>query len=235
MSEKLKEVLKGLHKGEIPEEVALKEVEKSSSLELFSAEQELMNEGFSEEDLKGFCKLHLKAVEDRLEELKSSLEEGHPVQTMISEHQEILKFLDELDELVVSMEKGIIGPNAEALRDFAENLISAGKYHEEKEQTLFSIFEEKGVSGPINILRKEHEELNPEKEKLLELSKDPEKNKEEIIVIINLLSARLRDHIYRENNILYPAALQLIDGEKEWDKIKISCDKIGYCCFDTRN
>lgn len=232
MSKQLKEVLKGLNKGDISEEVALKEVEKASPLELFSAEQELVNEGFSEEDLKGLCKLHLKAVEDRLEELKNSLEDGHPVQTMILEHQEILKFLDELDDLVTSMEKGVLGANAEALRNLAENLISASKYHEKKEEALFSRFEEKGMSGPINILKKEHEELKPEKEKLLELSKDPEKNKEEIIVIINLISAELRDHIYRENNILYPAALQLIDGEKEWDKIKISCDEIGYCCFN---
>jgi DUF438 domain-containing protein len=231
MSEKLKEVLKGLGKSEVAEEVALKEVASASSLELFSVEQELMNEGFPEEKLKSLCKLHLKVVEDRLEELKNSLEEGHPVKTMIVEHEEILKFLDELDELVVSMEKGISGTNSEAIKELAENLISAGKYHEEKENALFSSFEERGITGPTRILETEHEELKSEKEKLLELSKEPEKNKEEIIVVVNLISARLRDHIYRENNILYPAALQLINGKKEWNKIKISCDKIGYCCF----
>ncbi|MEK7279398.1 MAG: hypothetical protein AAB090_01970 [Nitrospirota bacterium] len=41
----------------------------------------------------------------------------------------------------------------------------------------------------------------------------------------------LRDHIFKENNILYPMALQVIQDKNSWDKLKSACDKIGYCCF----
>jgi DUF438 domain-containing protein len=231
MSIKLKEVLKGLSEGDVEEDVALKEIKKASSLELSKAEQELLEEGLSTEDLKGFCKLHLKAVEDKLEELKSSLEEGHPIRTMVSEHEEILKFLDELDGLLTSFEKGISGADAKVLQELAEHLVETEKHHEREENALFPRMEEKGITGPTRIMRMEHDELRPEKKRLLELSKEPEKNKEEIIVIINLLSAKLRDHIFKENNILYPAALQAIKNKEEWNRIKIACDEIGYCCF----
>ena len=41
----------------------------------------------------------------------------------------------------------------------------------------------------------------------------------------------LREHIYKENNILYPAALQVIEDDRVWQKLKDECDSIGYCCF----
>jgi len=200
-------------------------------LELSSAEQELLEEGLSPGALKDFCKLHLKAVEDRLEELKASLEEGHPIRTMISEHEKILNFLDKLDDIVASLERGISGSESESLKELAWFLVDTEKHHEREEKALFPEMEKKGVTGPTRIMRMEHDELLPAKKRLLELSKEPGKDKEEIIVIINLLSAKLRDHIFKENNILYPVALQAIGSKEEWDKIKIACDEIGYCCF----
>ncbi|MEM3522863.1 MAG: DUF438 domain-containing protein, partial [Candidatus Bathyarchaeia archaeon] len=44
------------------------------------------------------------------------------------------------------------------------------------------------------------------------------------------LIKELSNHIYKEDNILYPMALQVIPSER-WDWIKKECDKIGYCCF----
>ncbi|HLF85906.1 MAG TPA: hypothetical protein VI584_02375 [Nitrospiria bacterium] len=41
----------------------------------------------------------------------------------------------------------------------------------------------------------------------------------------------LRDHIFKENNILCPMALQVIPEKNSWDKMKAECDKIEYCCF----
>jgi len=41
----------------------------------------------------------------------------------------------------------------------------------------------------------------------------------------------LRQHIHKENHILYPMAIRTITEDSEWDKMKIKCDEIGYCCF----
>ena len=40
-----------------------------------------------------------------------------------------------------------------------------------------------------------------------------------------------RDHIFKENNILYPTSLEVIQDADTWQKLKDACDKIGYCCF----
>ena len=40
----------------------------------------------------------------------------------------------------------------------------------------------------------------------------------------------LRDHIFKENNILYPTAKDVIEKSK-WEEIKAKSDQIGYCSF----
>ena len=41
----------------------------------------------------------------------------------------------------------------------------------------------------------------------------------------------LKDHIFKENYILYPTALEAIKDEKLWENMIEKCDDIGYCPF----
>jgi len=78
----------------------------------------------------------------------------------------------------------------------------------------------------------DHEEMWPKKKELKSLSQNPDRNKEDIIELIDYLVLNLRDHIFKENNILYPSALEeLVD----WDQIKKEGDEIGYCCFTPKS
>lgn len=228
---RLKEILKGVNNGVITENEALWEIKKSTPLELSIAEQELLEEGISPEELKKFCTIHLKALEDKIEEIKSSLDKGHPIHTMISEHEEILRFLDELDNLIEPLKRGISDEEKKVLQNLSEHLVDAEKHHEREEKVLFPELEKRGITGPTRIMRLEHDELRPIKKRLLELSIEPNKNKNEIIELINVLSFKLRDHIFKENNILYPAALNAIRKDIIWKNIRMECDRIGYCCF----
>jgi hypothetical protein len=44
------------------------------------------------------------------------------------------------------------------------------------------------------------------------------------------IARELESHIFKEDNILYQIALQVLTPE-DWEKVKKECDKIGYCCF----
>ena len=44
------------------------------------------------------------------------------------------------------------------------------------------------------------------------------------------LIEELPSHIYKEDNILYPMAIQVLP-ENMWTAVKKNCDEIGYCCF----
>ena len=73
------------------------------------------------------------------------------------------------------------------------------------------------------------------KKRLYKLAKNHDKMpytgfKEKSKKLVEYIAKELPLHIYKEDNILYPLALQVIP-KKEWLKIKKKCDKIGYYCF----
>ncbi len=77
-------------------------------------------------------------------------------------------------------------------------------------------------------MRQDHEKFKSRKKRLLERSKAPEQHSEEIKELIDFLVFELRDHIFKENNILYPTALEELG---DWEAIRKEGDKIGYCTF----
>jgi DUF438 domain-containing protein len=58
----------------------------------------------------------------------------------------------------------------------------------------------------------------------------PWERHEKIFEVWDSLVNMIPSHIYKEDNILYPMALQVIPKD-EWETIKKKCDEIGYCCF----
>ena len=44
------------------------------------------------------------------------------------------------------------------------------------------------------------------------------------------MASVLTDHIFKENNILYPTAVQTLEPE-EWSQVLEGFEMIGYCCF----
>jgi hypothetical protein len=47
------------------------------------------------------------------------------------------------------------------------------------------------------------------------------------------IANNLKDHIYKEDNILYPTALDTLEPE-EWSEVLEEFERIGYCCFTPR-
>ena len=85
-------------------------------------------------------------------------------------------------------------------------------------------------------MRLEHEDLRKKKRSLRDLGESVEnidfnEYKEKLSKLSNDICFELRDHIYKENYILYPTALESIDDKNNWSNIKEKCDKIGYCDF----
>jgi len=81
----------------------------------------------------------------------------------------------------------------------------------------------------------EHNELKEKKKQLLELLKNRDTLTfqdfaKQLIDAGNFITDELANHIYKENHILYPAALKVINDE-EWKEIQKQCDELGYCCF----
>ncbi|MEF8832643.1 MAG: DUF438 domain-containing protein, partial [Candidatus Thermoplasmatota archaeon] len=104
--EELYESLKSLAEGEISEKEALEKIKRAEPVEISKAEQRLVQEeDFGKKEFKDFCDVHLKAVEEKVEDMKNELEEGHPIRTLVLEHEEILEALDGLEDLRETLEE----------------------------------------------------------------------------------------------------------------------------------
>jgi uncharacterized protein len=178
--------------------------------------------------------------DDQVEKMQMELPKGHTVSTMMSEHEAILEFLDELDWVnrsIQEMSEYTPGQEEfERLNHIAEHLVETERHHRREEQVLFPELERRGVEGPPAVMRQEHEQLRPRKQRLLELARSAEAAdfdafKQELAELTETIVPMLRAHIFKENNVLYPMALQVIDDESVWRQLKAACDEIGYCCF----
>jgi DUF438 domain-containing protein len=94
-------------------------------------------------------------------------------------------------------------------------LLDAEPHHQREEQALFPELERRGVTGPPRIMRLEHVELRQRKHALQELAQAAETMpyadfKERLNEVTTYLVFNLRDHIFKEDNILYPTAAQTI-------------------------
>ena len=240
--EELKKLLERLNSGEATEEVkkeAQELINSISAKELSEAEQELINDGLEETELRHLCTAHIEAMAEELKKLKANVPVGHPLSTLISEHEEILKILDRLDEVNTEIQNlnefEADSPLFAELKEIGTKLLDTEKHHTREEETLFPEVDKSGVTGPTRIMRMEHDDLWPHKEEIMSLAENVEEMnfdrfKEELKMHSEYVVVTLRDHIFKENNILYPTAKDVI-ADSKWDEIKQQSDQIGYCSF----
>lgn len=240
---KLADVLKQLNSGENIKEArknTLDLVKNIDPVELSLAEQKLIEEGMKPEDLRSLCSIHLEVLQDEVGKLKASVEAGHPLNTMIEEHDQILGFLTILDETNKTIQKRITyDPDAQefdTLKRVAKLLTGAERHHLREEDALFPELEQRGITGPTRIMRMEHDYLRAQKRNIEVLSEnvaemDFEAFKKELNEAAGYVVFNLRDHIFKENHILYPSAFDAIRDGETWNEIKQKCDDIGYCSF----
>jgi len=242
-TEQLTGILTRLNAGEDPDRVKAEAMEFLATVspdELAIAEQNLLDAGLSVEDLHGLCPLHLEVLGEQLEQMRARLPKGHVVSTLVHEHDAILGFLDMLQQVNETIQGMSEYPGQtrefHQLAHIAEHLVEAERHHQREEDVLFPELEKRGMYGPPMVMREEHRQLRPRKRELKKLVEAVDRHdfadfKRRLNELASFIVPTLREHIYKENNILYPAALQVIDDDRVWQKLKDECDGIGYCCF----
>lgn len=239
----LVKLLKRLNSEEITESLkseALKMVSSVDPLELSLAEQKLIEDGTKPEDLRHLCDIHMEVLKGELDKLKLKLSPNHVLTTLIEEHDEILELLSLLEELnnriqaVSKYDKNIIEFNN--LLETINSIIDAENHHKREEDVLFPQLESRGVTGPTRIMRMEHDMLRDKKHEIRNLileieTMDFDHFKSSLDEAVKYLVFNLKDHIYKENHILYPSSIETLTDSILWNKMKEECDKIGYCSF----
>lgn len=238
-----KELLTQLREKEVSQEAKEKAralLQEVDATTLGVLEQELIREGISHEEIrKSLCDIHLEVMRDSLVAKRLEVSAPHPVHTFMQEHEIILQNLRELGSLVERL-KGIggfssMGKDLEKLQDIAHHLVEAESHYQREEEVLFPELEKHDIVEPPQIMKMDHEEFRKRKGELYQLSHRPREHdfdefKARAIELGEYLNRELESHIFKENNILYQIALQVLSPE-EWERIKKRCDELGYCCF----
>lgn len=244
--EKLKQVLKKLHEAP-PQE--LEKVKKEAEVyfkntdpkELALAEQELIQEGTSRQEMKRLCDVHLEVMKGQLGIKAKSirLPKSHPITILKDEHKIIKRNLKKLKRILEKLKAAGSFDKARrqinALKELSHFFLETEKHHQREEEAIFPRLAAHGITEPPEIFKEDHVEFKAKKKRLFEIAMNAQDNdfKEFIGMVsplIEFLVKNLDEHIYKEDNILYPMSLQTL-GKEEWKDVRKKFDAIGYCCF----
>lgn len=238
-----KDLLIELKDGKISEErkeKAKKLLQTVDAKTLGILEQELIKEGVSHEEIrKSLCDIHLEVLRDALVSKRIDVSAPHPVHTFMEEHKIILDTLNDLESLTTRIKEKnnfeSMGGDLEKLKDIAHHLVEAESHHQREEDILFPILEKHDIVEPPKIMKIDHTDFRKRKQELYKMVHNHQDYnftdfKGRVIELGEYLTQELESHIFKEDNILYQIALQVL-SEEEWQRVKRECDKIGYCCF----
>lgn len=228
----LKDIILELHRG-LPAETAKdrfeKEVGNVTSSEIAEMEQSLIDEGVSPDEIKKFCNVHALIFESSLE--KMTLQEtspSHPVYLFKQENREIEKLADGIKEAAGS------GKDAAAVKrgivDGLRQLKDIEKHYDRKANLLYPLLERHGFVGPSKVMwGKDNEIKGLLKQATAGIDTVNNSAAVEVFKENNLtpLVEEVKGMIYKEENILFPAALEKL-SPAEWAEILKESPEIGY-------
>ena len=208
--------------------------------ELALAEQELIQEGTSRQEMRRLCDIHLEVMKEQLgvKSKKIKLPASHPISILKDEHEIIKRNLKKLKATFEKVKAlGALDKAARqmsTLKELSHFFVETEKHHKREEEGLFPRLEAHGIIEPPQIFKEDHMGFLAKKKEfynaMMAEQKDFEKFVGAVGPIIEYLTKDLEEHIYKEDNILYPMSLETLEKD-EWKTVRKKFDAIGYCCF----
>jgi len=225
----LKNVIRQLHEGRTVEDVKAEFgglAGQASSTEIAEIEQMLVDEGMPVEEIQRLCDVHVALYKDGLDDQPApETIPGHPVHTFRAENQVLERFLDEMQATLQKFQAQPAGPLAQTLRFQLGQLQGIDRHYVRKEHLLFPYLEKKGFQGPSKVMWGIHDQIRSGLKAFARLlDQGPA-----AALTVNLedLASTMREMVYKEDKILFPTSLELLD-EKAWAAIRAQEEEIGY-------
>jgi len=203
-----------------------KEIADVSPTEIAEIEQQMIADGVTEAEITSMCDLHVAVFRDSLDEQDTpGMQPGHPVHTFRAENREFEKLARRFSELTRDTDEKTLAERADELIKALDDLSKVGIHYARKENQLFPYLEKHGVGGPPQVMWAVHDQIR-DHIKVLKASIDGGKLDQVKQISVKLTGAIL-DMIYKEEQILFPMALEKL-SEAEWVEIRNGESEIGY-------
>jgi DUF438 domain-containing protein len=228
--EAFKKVIRRLHAGESVEDIQ-KEfgdvIRGATAAEIAEAERAMISEGGSVTEIQRLCDLHVAIFRESLDEepAPESLP-GHPVFTFRMENEVTMRLLEAMADTLVKWKTG--SKDAfDSLQKQAENLGAIEKHYSRKENLLFPYMEKKDFEGPATVMWGVDNEIRDQIKQFNIVIEAQTPDVNHAIEKFEIMANNIREMIYKEEKILFPAALERL-SEQEWAEIREQEDQIGY-------
>ena len=215
--EVLKDVIRQLHEGKTVDEVKAQFaslLEDVGANEIAQLEQALIAEGLPEQEIKRLCDVHVAVFRESLDtQAKPESLPGHPVHTFLAENAAAAQVLDELRDALEAL-KATPGPLALGqARQALSKMREYEKHYLRKENILFPYLEKHDFRGPSAVMWAIHDDIRAGWKALAALLEGgpaggPAALKEAVDEIFGPLETAIREMFYKEENILYPTAME---------------------------
>jgi DUF438 domain-containing protein len=230
----IREIIKDLHQGLSLAEAKQRmeeEVGTISSLEIAEVEQSLIDEGMSPDEIKRFCNVHALLFESALQvDLTNEENPAHPVSLLKRENREIEKLTAALRELRKQAEAGQVAGFVREARVLLKRAQDLDLHYTKKEQLLFPFLEKYGFMGPSKVMWGKHNEIRDLQKQATAALEDVDTTAEVDAFVaerLNPLIDEVDGMIFKEENILFPAALEKLKAD-DWIEILKESDQVGY-------
>lgn len=239
-AESLKKIIKDLHNGKSVEEVKgeFETLIKNVSVnEISQMEAALIKEGMEVEEIQRLCDVHAEVFKGSIEEIhrdeRPENSKGHPIYTLKMENLAIENLLNKnILQALALYKKENTNENLLKLLEEFNLLWDIDKHYSRKENILFPYMEKYKITAPPKVMWAVDDEIRRDikeiKDSLINFSGDIEVLEEKI----NIITTKILDMIFKEENILFPLLLETLT-EDEWIKIMEDSDEIGYCLIDS--
>lgn len=138
------------------------------------------------------------------------------VDILYNEHRVIEKALNLLEKINQKLhnDENVDIQKIEGLLDFFINFAD-GCHHLKEENSLFPVLERKGISGPTFVMTTEHQEGKKLILKMKELLPNIKENREDFLEASNEYVELLRQHIWKEDNVLFNMAKNVLSTDED--------------------
>ncbi len=230
---KLKQIIIDLHQGAPFEEVRKRFddlVADVNPIEIVAMEEQLIKEGMPVEETRRLSDLHVGIFKQALDVRDiPDTPEGHPVHTFIEENSVFTSIAGDMDLLFEQLQlDGSLVKLSELkqpLQEALDKLFRVEIHYQRKENQLFPFLEKHGITGPTQVMWSVHDDIRAKLKKTREAFDTQELNT--FIENGKDCTQAIVDMVYKENHILFPLSIELLD-QSEWIEITKGERDIGY-------
>jgi DUF438 domain-containing protein len=206
---------------------------------LTAQELEMAKTGIPLDELRKICDRKMLATQKDTASLRDTLPQGHVLRMVFAEHDLVLYYLATLESINTYIQplhswdgnKKLFDKIAHVVRHMCE----MDAHQTREERVILPQLATYGYND-LPTISAEHDRLHKGRVELKMLADTVEKVdfnywKQRFNDVLDNFIPATREHIYKEENILFPAAVKVIQDPRVWENMKTTCDEIGICCF----